>query len=153
MASLTEGLPLGKKFVSKGRTIGEGDFTLLTNLTWTTSPIHADAQYMKSTQFGDRILAGPCVLSVVVGLSSTSGVQDALWDGKHRLVALLGFEDVRFLSPVLPGDTLTVESEIVDARPTKKANRGVLRIKDVARNQKGQVVMEGVRAELFEVSR
>ncbi|MFC2003625.1 MaoC/PaaZ C-terminal domain-containing protein [Chloroflexota bacterium] len=151
MVKIAEGLPIGQKWTSVGRTIGEGDFTLLTNLTWTTVRIHSDKEYMKSTQFGDRILAGVCVLAVAMGLVSRSTEFDTMLTRNNvRIVAVLGFESVQFKAPVFPWDTLTVETELLEARPTNKTNRGVMCFKDVARKQTGEVVMESVRSILFE---
>lgn len=153
MATLQELVPVGKQFVSIGRTIGEGDFTLLTNLTWTTSNIHSNREYMKQTQFGERILAGPCVLACVVGLASTSGVMQQLNQNGLRTVALLGFEGVRFSAPVKPGDTLTVHSQILGLRPSgKNSKRAVAQIRDVAFNQDGQEVMSATRFSLIELT-
>ena len=121
MENMLEGLPTGKKFISRlGRTISEGDFSLLVNLNWTIGSIHADAEYMKLTQFGERILPAVCVLSTTIGLANFTGVRQPLRDRQLRLVALVGFESVRFNAPIHPGDTVTVESEILDANPTSK---------------------------------
>lgn len=144
-------LPIGKKFRSQGRTLGEGDFTLLTNLTWTFDTIHSDAQWMKeNSRFGERILAGPCVLSVAIGLARTSRIFDVFAENGLRIIALLGFEDVRFTAPVLPGDTLRVESEIVEARPSSKENQYVIKVMDTVYKQTGERCMSAVRAMLFE---
>ena len=78
MAGIDDLVPVGKKFISAGRTISEGNFTLLTNLTWTTDQIHSDREYMKGTQFGERILAGACLLACVVGLANRSGIAQLL---------------------------------------------------------------------------
>lgn len=151
MASITDGIPVGRKAVSRiSRTLGEGDFSLLVNLTWSLNRNHTDREYMKKTQFGDIILPGGCVLQIAMSLADTSDLADIIQSGGHRIVALLGLENIRFTAPVLPGDTLTVESQILDARPTRKPNRGVMRIQDIARKQTGEVVIEAIRNELFE---
>lgn len=114
-----------------GRTISEGDFTLLTNLTWTIDQIHSDREYMKHTQFGERILAGSCVLACAHGLANRSGVSQALDNDKLRRVVLLGFARVSFTAPVKPGDTITVRSEILEVHPTHNdPKRAVVTVKD-----------------------
>ena len=151
MATLLDGLPLGEKFRSaQGRTLSEGDFSLLTNLTWTTSALHSDKEYMKRTPFGERILAGPCVLALVLGLTRWSGLYQAFERCGLRTTALLGYEEVRFTAPVLPGDTLTSESEILDARQTKNPSRAVVKVRDTGYKQTGEKVMEGTRLMLME---
>lgn len=150
MKDLLKDVPYGKKCKSIGRTISEGDFSMLVNLNWTIGSIHVDSEHMKSTQFGDKILPGVCVLSTTIGLARGGSVRGLLYEKGLRLVALLGFENVRFLEPVHPGDTITVESEILDARPSSHADRCVARLKDVTRKQTGETVLEGVRIELYE---
>lgn len=150
MGDITAMVPIGATFKSQGRTLGEGDFTLITNLTWTTSELHANYEKMKDTQFGERILAGPCVAAVVVGLSGTSDLHRALHQAGIRLVAMLGMEKVTFPSPVKPNDTLWCETEIVTARLTRNPKRGVLTMIDRGINQRGQVVSEATRNALFE---
>lgn len=141
----------GEKCVSIGRTISEGDFSLLVNLNWTIGSIHADSEHMKSTSFGERILPGVCVLSTTIGLANTSNVRRFMHEKGFRLIALLGFEDVRFTGPVYPGDTITVESEILDARPSSNPKRCVARLRDVTSKQTGEQVLEAVRTELYEL--
>ena len=72
-------------------------------------------------------------------------------DHGFKLVALLGFENVRFTSAVYPGDTIKVESEILDARPSSAPKCCVARLKDVTRRQTGEVVLEAVRIKLYEL--
>ena len=152
MSSFTELIPVGKKFISQGRTIGEGDFTLITNLTWTHSDIHADREYMRNKQFGERILAGPCVAAIVVGLSGTGPFHNVLRQDKLHVVAMLGMDELRFKNPVKPGDTLTAYTEVVEVRPSRgNPKRAIVRIKDSAVNQNGELVMEGFRASLVEL--
>ena len=46
MKQLLDAIPYGEKRSSIGRTIGEGDFSMLVNLNWTIGPIHADGEHM-----------------------------------------------------------------------------------------------------------
>ncbi len=152
MEDLLKVISYGEKRSSIGRTINEGDFSMLVNLNWTIGGIHADTEYMKSTSFGERILPGVCVLSTTVGLANTSRVRDLMAQHGLHLVALLGFESVRFTGPVYPGDTITVESEILDARPSSNPRRCVARLRDVTLRQTGETVLEAVRTELYELA-
>jgi acyl dehydratase len=151
MESILSNVSYGTKRSSMGRTITEGDFSMLVNLNWTIGSIHADTEAMKSTPFGERILPGVCVLSTTIGLANSSNIRGLMSDHGLQLVALLGFEDVRFVGPVYPGDTITVESEIIDARPTSDPKRCVARLRDVTTRQTGERVLEAVRSELYEL--
>jgi acyl dehydratase len=152
MEDILKNVSYGMKRTSMGRTITEGDFSMLVNLNWTIGSIHADTEQMKSTSFGERILPGVCVLSTTIGLANSSSIRGLMSDHGLRLVALLGFEDVRFTGPVYPGDTITVESEIIDARPTSDPKRCVARLRDVTTRQTGEQVLQAVRAELYELT-
>jgi acyl dehydratase len=53
----------------------------------------------------------------------------------------LGVDELRWPSVVRPGDVLTVETEIVDVRPSRsRANYGIIRLRNVTTNQRGEVV-------------
>jgi acyl dehydratase len=152
MEELLEAISYGEKRSSIGRTISEGDFSLLVNLNWTIGSIHADTEHMKSTPFGERILPGVCVLSTTMGLANTSRVRGLMAEQGFHLVALLGYESVRFTAPVYPGDTIIVESEILDARSSSDPKRCVARLRDVTTRQTGETVLEAVRTELYELA-
>ena len=147
---VTQGIPLGITFKSQGRTLGEGDFSLLTNLTWTTGPIHSDKEHMAKTAFGERVLAGGITLALMGGLAGTSDLNRVLGEHGVHITALLSYEDVAFKSPVLPGDTLSVTSEIASATATEKPGRGVIKYREVCTNQRDQVVVQATRVYLFE---
>ena len=147
MQVFVDGFPVGKKFVSQARTIGEGDFTLLHNLTWNTERFQADAEHMKSTQFGERILAGPCVLAVATGLMVSNGdYREMLFHPPFQELGFLGMDEWRMKAPVKVGDTLAVTAEIIEVRPTSKPDRAVLRIRFEVFNQRQEIVMHFLAA-------
>jgi acyl dehydratase len=153
MATFSELVPVGEKFTSPGRTIGEGDFAELHNLTWTTNDIHTDQDYMRQTQFGERLLAGVCTLACMEGLQLAGPFLGVLYGEGRRPVAHLGFEEVRFTAPVKPGDTIRVQSEILGVRPTSKdPKRGVMRVGITVFNQRGEQVMRGTEVQLLELT-
>lgn len=143
-------LPIGKKFISEGRTITEGEFALLHDLTWIVGSVHANREYMKTTQFGERLLGGPIVLSLIYGLRAADSIHEAIERTGHRIVALLGFDNVRFKASIHPGDTMHSEREIIAANPTSKAGRVVIQMKDVGIKQNGDVVIESISSWLYE---
>jgi acyl dehydratase len=53
----------------------------------------------------------------------------------------LGVDEMRFPKPVRPGDTLRLELEVVEIRPSRsKPDRGTARIRYATRNQKDEIV-------------
>ena len=141
MKIFAEAFPVGRKFFSQGRTIDEGDFTLLNNLTWNNERFTADAEYMKKAQFGERILAGPCVLAVATGLMvQNSAYSKLLYQSPLQPLVFLGIDEWRMRAPVRVGDTIRAIAEIVEVRPTSKPNKAVVKIKFEVFNQCQELV-------------
>lgn len=135
------GIQVGRKVVTQRRTITEGDFSAMVNLSWETSPLHTDQEYAKTTPFGQRILGGPCIIPFIAGL--TGHAWHGMWESAGtRLVALVGIEGVRFTAPLFAGDTIWVEAEIKNLRPTSKPKRALMTVHDVLHKIGGQVIME-----------
>lgn len=152
MSEGKQGIPVGMKFPSAyGRTITEGDFTRFVGQMWYLGDIHSDKEFMKTTEFGERIFPGIGTLGVAFGLESTSGRHEEMAQRGYRAVGLLGLENVRFLRPVHPGDTLKTETEIVDARPsTSRSGSFVMRRMIRCFKQGGVLVMEALAINLVE---
>jgi acyl dehydratase len=143
------GVQVGRKIVTQRRTITEGDFSAMVNLSWETSPLHTDQEYAKTTAFGQRILGGPCIIPFVAGL--TGHAWHGMWEAAGtRLIALVGIEGVRFTAPLFPGDTIWVETEIKSLRPTSKPKRALMTVRDVLHKTGGQIVLEMERLILLQ---
>jgi len=141
---------IGKKVKSWGRTLSEAEFALLVTLSWGVAQLHTDAEYMKNTRFGERILPGPLVLSLVVGLAASTGVRSLMLECEWKLIGIVGFENIRLAGAVKPGDTLWVETEFKEWRSTSKESRKLLVLKYDAFKQKDERVLEGTQLVLFE---
>ena len=128
---------------SLGRTITEADNVLFCALTMNTQPLHLNEDYARKTEFGRRLVNGIMTLAMAVGIS----VQD-LTEG--TLVANLGYDRVRQPHPMFHGDTLYVESEVVELRESRsRPNQGIARFRHLGRNQDGVVVLEFERTALL----
>lgn len=139
-----EELAVGDRFRhTVGRTITEMDNTLFSTLTMNPQPLHINEDFASRTQFGQRIVNGIFTLGLVIGLT----VHD-LTEG--TIVANLAYERVVHPHPVFHGDTIYVETEILEKRDSRSApDRGIIRLKHLARNQEGTVVCEVERVALF----
>jgi acyl dehydratase len=126
-------LPLGERFQTQGRTIGEGDFSALCNLTWTTGNSHTDREFMAG-RTGERWLAVPCVAAVVVGLTAKHWFSYVF----HKQYGIRILEsrhlEVESHLPVVPGDTLHADCEVVEAKGD------LLLVEERAVNQRGEHV-------------
>ena len=129
---------------SLARTITEMDNVLFSALTMNTQPLHLNEDYaQKHSEFGRRIVNGIFTLGLAVGISVGE-----LTEG--TLVANLGYDNVRHPHPLYHGDTLYVESEVIEARPSRsRADQGIVRFRHTGRNQDGVVVLEFERTALM----
>ena len=128
---------------SNGRTITEMDNVLFSALTMNTQPLHLNEDFASRTEFGQRIVNGLFTLALATGLT----VAD-LTEG--TIVANLGYETVRHPHPMFHGDTLYVETEVVEKRDSRsRPNAGIVRFRHTGRNQHGVVVLEFERTALM----
>lgn len=142
-------LEVGSKITTRRRTITEGDFSAMVNLSWESSPIHTDDEYAKNTIFGRRVLGGPCTIPFVAGLSGHAW--HGLWEQSGmRLLALVGINNVVFKAPLFANDTIWVELEIASKRPTSKPKRCLVTVKDTLKKQGGETILQMERLILVE---
>jgi len=139
-----EDLAVGQHFKHvQGRTITEADNTLFCALTMNTQPLHLNADFAARSVFGQRIVNGLLTMSLAVGLT----VSD-LTEG--TVVANLGYDHVSHPNPVFHGDTLYVESEVLEKRESRSnPDRGLVRLKHIGRKPDGTVAVELERTVLF----
>ena len=116
------------------RTVTETDNVLFTTMTMNPAPLHLDADYAAGTEFGRPLVNSMFTVALVVGLSVhelTLGT----------IVAQLGMTDVVFPSPVFAGDTVRVETEVVEARASKsRPDAGIVVFEHRAHNQRDELV-------------
>lgn len=139
-----EDLQVGAVFKHRlGRTVTEMDNVLFCALTMNTQPLHIDEEFAKTTHFGTRIVNGLYTLALVIGLTVSE-----LTEG--TIVANLGYEKVSHPRPVFHGDTITVETEVLEKRESRSnPDRGIVRLKHVGHNQGGEPVVVVERSVLF----
>ncbi len=136
-----EDYEIGKEFISNSRTITETDITTFAHLTRDFHPIHIDAEYAKTSIFGERIAHGLLTLSCALGMISD-------WEFRSRSgMAFLNL-NWRFLKPVKINDTIHAKASILDKKNWKKPNRGIIVFGLEVINQKGEIVAEGKSEEL-----
>ena len=128
---------------SPGRTIGEADNTLFSTMTMNPQALHLDAAFSAQTEFGERLVNSLLTMSVLVGLSVAHLTQGTM-------VANLGFRDIRFLSPVLHGDTIYGETTVLEKRlSASRPDQGVVTFQHVGRNQHDDIVTTVIRTTLM----
>ena len=116
-----------------GRTITEADCTWFALLTMNQHPLHSDAHYAAThTQHGQRVVMGPLVFSVVIGMSVA--------DVSGRAIANLQVDGLVHEQPTFIGDTLYARSTVLELRPTSAGDRGVVTVRTEGTNQRGETV-------------
>jgi len=127
---------IGATYKTLGRTVSETDIVNFVNLGGFTEPLFMDMEYVaKESVFGRRAAPGVMTFALSEGLCMQTGLIHGTG------MAWLG-GDVKVVAPVLEGDTIYVEIEIVDKRETKKPDRGIVTYKHRVLNQRGETVME-----------
>ena len=125
------------------RTVTETDNLLISTLTHNPQPLHLDAEAAGASEFGEILVNSCFTFSLAVGVSvadTTMGV----------LIANLGFDGVKFPSPVFVGDTLRIESEVVALRESRsRPIAGLVTWEHRALNQRGETVCTMKRTALL----
>lgn len=125
------------------RTLDVGDFSILHQLTWFNMAVHSNSEYAKGTWFKERSLAGPIIFTVADGLvHNADNIAELLAKDGYEIYAYIGVDNVKITSPVLFGDTLTADAEVVDFRPTKNPRMNLFIYKNKTYNQRGEQVIE-----------
>ena len=117
------------------RTVTDTDNILFTTMTHNPARLHLDDEYMKNeTEFGGIIVNSMFTLSLMIGVT----VYDTTLG---TTVANLGMDEIKFPNPVFPGDTLHVQTEILEKRDSKsRPTNGIVLFQHRAYNQKNDLV-------------
>jgi acyl dehydratase len=125
-----------------GRTITEADCTWFALLTMNQHPVHSDAHYAATqTQHGQRLVLGPLVFSIGIGMSVA--------DVSGKAIANLEIEKITHDAPTFIGDTLYSESTVLATRESSKGDRGTVTVETRVLNQRGERVMTFKRTALL----
>ena len=127
-----EELEPGTQWHTAGRTVFESDLAGYVNLTWFTEELFTNLHDREGFAIQGRPVPAIMVMALAEGLVLPSMDRTGL--------AFLHVEmDVK--GPVQVGDTIRVQCEVIEARPTKAGDRGLARTRNTVTNQHGQVVL------------
>ena len=115
-----------------GRTIAEYDDTLFSLLSMNQHPVHIDEHYAAGTQHHQRLVEGPIVISLVIGMSQA--------DIGGRALETLDYSDVRHTGPVFHGDTIYAESTVLETRDLG-GGRGLWVVEHKGLNQRQETIL------------
>jgi acyl dehydratase len=131
-----EEFEIGQEMVTPGRTITEADIVNFAALTGDSNPMHTDAEYAKTTMFGERVAHGMLGLSYAVGLAWQLGFMEG------TVIAFLGI-DWKFKAPVKIGDTIHVAAKVKQKKEVKSAGGGLVTLEGRVLNQRDEVTARG----------
>jgi acyl dehydratase len=131
-----EDLPVGRRFQTIGRTIFEADIVNFTNCTGMQEVLFTNLEFLATqSAIKGRVAPGALVFTFAEGLLVQATMQ-------HTGFAFLGME-FNILGPVVVGDTIHVECEVIECRPSaSRPGLGLVRTRNKVLNQKGVVVQE-----------
>ena len=131
-----EDIQPGDEYLSPGRTVTEADIVAFAGLSGDYNVLHTDAEFMRTSIFGERIAHG------LLGLAIASGLGSRAMPRPLAVLAFLGLR-WRFKAPIRIGDTIRVRMRIGDKRETSKPDRGIVSIQRAVLNQRDEIVQEG----------
>lgn len=143
---------IGLRVSSAARTVSAGECGILISLTWTRGSMHTDITAAERSPFGAVSLPGPVIVAIAAGLFASSELMPVLTRAHGiRLTALVGSE-VRYLRPVLAGDTVSLDITVTGARASRsRPGQAVLRISERLVNQRAECAVEISEHQLAEL--
>jgi acyl dehydratase len=126
---------IGDVYVCQGRTVTEADVVNFAGISGDYNPLHINEAYGQATPFGGRIAHGVLVLAMATGQINQLGIFEG------TTLALLQ-QTIKYLGPVRFGDTIHLESKIVEKMESSKPDRGILTLENKVVNQHDQTVIE-----------
>jgi acyl dehydratase len=128
---LTEGRVIDAEW---SRTVTEADNVLFCSMTMNVQKLHLDAEFAAATEFGRPLVNSLFTLGLMIGMSVHNLTMGTT-------VANLGMIDTAFPAPVFAGDTLSVRTTVIAARPSRsRPDAGIVTFRHQAFNQKGVMV-------------
>ena len=130
-----EEIEVGEEYESPGRTVTETDIVLFAGLSGDYNVLHTDAEFMKTSIFGERIAHGLLGLAIQSGLFSRAA-------GSYATLAFVGMR-WKFKGPIKIGDTVRLRARVSAKDDGDKPDRGLITLQRTVVNQRGEVVQEG----------
>lgn len=145
MGRVFDEFEIGQRFVTPGRTITESDINAFAGLTGDYNPVHTDEDFAAATSFGGRIAHGPMGIGIAFGLAARLDIIDG------TVVALLGVT-WNFKAPMRAGDTIRALIEVIEKRPVKNPDCGLVALA-ITINKQQEVLQDGTARLLMRKAR
>lgn len=127
----------GQQIITPGRTITESDIVSFAGLSGDYTQIHTDAEFARTTSFGQRVAHGILVLAIASGLATRTGVLEG------TVIAFREINTWKFTKPVYIGDTIHAVLNVIETKPIPRVGGGSIGIEIAVKNQHDEVTMKG----------
>jgi acyl dehydratase len=131
-----ENITEGESFTTEGRRVTGTDVDDFARLSGDYHPEHMDPAYAAASPYGERIAHGLLVFSMATGQVNATGLFE------RCTIAVMEMR-VRFVKAVRFNDTVRTVARIIEKRPTKKPDRGIVKMAVTVINQTDEAVLEG----------
>ncbi|MBT3661374.1 MAG: acyl dehydratase [Rhodospirillaceae bacterium] len=128
-----EDYSVGQKFKSLARTITEADIVNFIGVTGMVETLFTDLTFTKGAAQAGRVAPAALTYTICEGILCQTVIQGTG-------LALLEVSK-KVLAPVVAGDTVHGEVEVMHIRQTSKGNRAVIKTSHEIKNQRGEVVI------------
>jgi acyl dehydratase len=133
MVEWFDDLKLGMRFKSEAMTVSKEDIIRFAS-EFDPQPFHTDEEAAKGTILNGLAASGWHTAAISMRLATSCKPF-----GPHPMFGA-GVDDLRWMKPVRPGDTLHLEGEVVELVPSRSKPQGIVRVKWTAYNQHGEAV-------------
>ena len=132
-----EEFSVGQQIITPARTVTENDIVTFAGLSGDYNAIHTDAEFSRSTPYGQRIAHGLLGLSIASGLAMRTGFMEG------TVMAFREINEWKFTRPILIGDTIHMVINVVETKDMPRLGGGLIVISLDVKNQRDETTMKG----------
>lgn len=133
-----EDFQVGMQITTASRTVTESDVVTFAGLSGDYNQIHTDAEFSRTTPFGQRVAHGLLGVAIASGLAMRTGVLEG------TVLAFREINEWKFSRPIFIGDTIHVVMNVNETKPVPRLGGGSVAIALEVRNQRDEIAMKGI---------
>ena len=114
-----EDFEIGNRFITRTRFVSGSEIELIVGLMGATNPLFLNKELAESKGFEGKITPGVMISAYAFGLEYQTGIYD-------NIIALVEVNEMRFMAPLLHGDPLRSELEVIHKKKTSRPDKGIV---------------------------